>query len=432
VTDYTRRISALFARTGSTAKLGLERTRSLLSQLDDPHRALTSFHIAGTNGKGSVVAMLYALLRAKGLSVGRYTSPHLMDFRERIVIDDEQISGEEVLEFLDRWELEADRLGATFFELTTALAFSHFARRGVDVAVIETGMGGRLDATNVITPLVAGITSVGMDHAEHLGDTLTAIAREKAGIFKHDVPAVLGPLPAEAREVAARCAAEIGAATLVDAPAVYRVLRTELSAYRTVVAVEHAREMRSVSLGVVGAHQGANLSVALAMLDAAGREYRVSLDEAAAVMPDLQIPGRFQRMGKFILDAAHNVEGFDALRQTLDQVELPRPLVAVIGIMRDKPWEEMLGKILPAVDRVIVTSPATAPVDRVWDPEAAVSRFHGSADVTAVTELPAALAEAGGSGACVLVAGSFYTVGEALVALNPPGTDAGTHVHRSQ
>jgi dihydrofolate synthase / folylpolyglutamate synthase len=417
VTDYSRRISTLFSRTGTTAKLGLERTHSLLAKLGDPHREFRSFHVAGTNGKGSVVAMLYALLRARGLSVGRYTSPHLVDFRERIVVDDEQISEEEVLDFLDRWEPEGDRVGATFFELTTALAFAHFARRGVDVAVVETGMGGRLDATNVITPLVAGITSIGLDHADHLGDTVAAIAREKAGIFKRGVPAVAGPVPAEARAVLEQHAAAVGVDRFVDASVVYPVVGTRVTQWGTEVEIQYGGQRRTVPLRVVGAPQGANLSVVLAMLESAGAGYVVSLDDARRVLPDVQLPGRFQRIGKFILDVAHNTEGFEALRQTLDELDLPRPIIAVVGIMDDKPWERMLRALAPAVDRTIITRPAGAPAERAWDPEAAARRFAVEERLTAIPELPAALQEAARIGSSVLVTGSFYTVGAALPLL---------------
>ena len=178
LTTYRAALDALFARTGSTSKFGLERTVAFLEAIGNPHERFPSFHVAGTNGKGSVVATLSALLESKKLRVGRYMSPHLVDFRERIVVDREPVSEEYVVQFLDRWEPIAQHIGATFFEITTAMAFHYFAIREVDVAVIETGLGGRLDSTNVILPLVSGITSIGLDHQEYLGTTEAAIARE--------------------------------------------------------------------------------------------------------------------------------------------------------------------------------------------------------------------------------------------------------------
>ena len=189
LTSYSEAIQALFARTSGSIKPGLERTEELLARLGSPHRRLAAIHVAGTNGKGSVVATCEALLRARGFTVGRYTSPHLVDFRERITVNGHPISEKEVLDFLERWIPAAEEMGASFFEVTTALAFDWLARKGVDFGVIETGLGGRLDSTNVLQPRVATVTSIGLDHTDLLGDTLEAIAGEKAGIFKPGAPA---------------------------------------------------------------------------------------------------------------------------------------------------------------------------------------------------------------------------------------------------
>lgn len=419
--DYESAIGALFARTGTTAKLGLERTNALLEQLGNPERRFPAFHVAGTNGKGSVVAMLYALLRSKGLSVGRYTSPHLIDFRERIVVDEHQIGADEVLRFLRQWEVESERLGATFFEITTVLAFEHFARRGVDVAVIETGMGGRLDATNVITPLVTGVTTVAVDHTEYLGSSLAAIAREKAGIFKRGVPAVIGQLVPEAEAEVRRCADDVGT-PLLDAASLYPVRGVNVTVDGTEVEFDAGGTAECVRVGLVGRAQAANLSVALAMLDAAGAPWRVTFDEARRVLPGVQLPGRFQRVGRFVFDVAHNVEGMRALRDTLEEVELPRPVVAVVGILRDKQWGEMVRVLAPAVDRMILTSPESAPADRAWDLEEA--RRALNADVDGLDVVPAlrdAIACAAESRATVVVCGSFYTAGDGLGVLDGAG-----------
>ncbi len=211
LTQYSEAIQALFARTTGGIKPGLERTEALLAKLGSPQRKLSAIHVAGTNGKGSVVAACEALLRARGLVVGRYTSPHLIDFRERLTLNGKPIFEEEVLEFLRRWIPTAEEMGATFFEVTTALAFDWLVKQEVDIAVIETGLGGRLDSTNVLTPRVATVTSIGLDHTDLLGDTLEAIAKEKAGIFKAGVPAVIGEPAPEIREVLAISAREAAA-----------------------------------------------------------------------------------------------------------------------------------------------------------------------------------------------------------------------------
>src|SRR5207253_2705020 len=183
----------------------------LLARLGSPHRRLAAIHVAGTNGKGSVVATCEALLRARGFTVGRYTSPHLVDFRERITVNGHPISEKEVLDFLERWIPAAEEMGASFFEVTTALAFDWLARKEVDFAVIETGLGGRLDSTNVLKPRVATVTSIGLDHTDLLGDTLEAIAGEKAGIFKPGAPAVVGESSPEIRDLLERHADKAGA-----------------------------------------------------------------------------------------------------------------------------------------------------------------------------------------------------------------------------
>ena len=183
LTGYRESLDYLFARTTGAFKFGLERTHALLAELGDPHLRYPVLHIAGTNGKGSSVATAEALLRTQGLRVAKYTSPHLVDFRERIVVGGQPISEVEVVEFIMTSAPAVARLGASFFEATTAMAFQHFARAGADVALIETGLGGRLDSTNVVQPRAAGVTSIGFDHMEYLGSTLEAIASEKAWIF---------------------------------------------------------------------------------------------------------------------------------------------------------------------------------------------------------------------------------------------------------
>jgi dihydrofolate synthase/folylpolyglutamate synthase len=416
LTRYKSELDRLFARTGSTSRFGLERTRALLSLLGNPHEQIKCIHVAGTNGKGSAVATLETLLRAKagGMRVGRYTSPHLVDFRERIVVDGEEIREEEVLAFIDRWEAESERLGATFFEIKTALALDHFASCGVDVAIIETGLGGRLDSTNVITPVVAGVTSIGIDHTEYLGNSIEQIAREKGGIYKRGVPAVFGPVSGEAREALLDAAKEAGATPVIAAEEVYRVKDVSVSAAGTTFGVEHLGESMTLHTGLVGEHQAANACVALAMLEAAGEPWRVSLTEARRSLPTVSMSGRFQRVGKFILDVAHNPDGMRALVTSLGAVAPPRPIVAVLGVLRDKDWREMMSVLFRAVDRIIVTAPQSAPASRAWDPaEAAEFGKENGWDVDLVGELPQAVATAAREAATVVITGSFHTVGDA-------------------
>jgi dihydrofolate synthase/folylpolyglutamate synthase len=418
LTAYNSALDRLFARTGSTAKFGLERTRSFLALLQNPQNRFESFHVAGTNGKGSVVATIDALLLAKGQRVGRYTSPHLVDFRERIVVDGIPISEAEVNEFLNTWEQKADVLGATFFEITTALAFHHFAQHNVEVAVIETGLGGRLDSTNVITPLVAGVTSISIDHTEFLGSTLAEIAREKAGIYKRRVPAVYGPLPSEARDALRETAKSIGAEPIIPATDSYAPSSIRVGIGGTTFDMMHRGRTLTMRTSLVGLPQASNVSVALAMLDAAGDRYRVTLDEAAGVLPSVELPGRFERRGRFILDVAHNPEGMAALVRTIEGVDPPRPLVVVLGVLRDKDWQSMMTAICPIADTTFVTSAPSAPAARAWNSDDAKSfGIANGWNVTRSADLSDALREATDVGATIVVTGSFHTVGDASLMI---------------
>lgn len=416
LTSYRSALDELFARTGSTAKFGLGRTKAFLELLGNPHERIRSFHIAGTNGKGSVVATLDTILRGKGLSVGRYTSPHLADFRERIVVNERQISEREVLDFIAHWEAEFDWLGATFFEITTALAFDHFASRRVDVALIETGLGGRLDSTNVIMPIVAGVTSIAIDHVDYLGSSLAGIATEKAGIFKPGVPAVFGPSAEAAHEVLLAAAVRVGAEPVIESTDLYRPRNIRVDWGGTTFDVEHRGESATLVTGLVGDRQAINACTALAMLDLAGDPYRTTLAAAKELLPAVSLPGRFQRVGKFVLDVAHNPDGIGALVSTLAAVAPPAPIVAVLGILKDKDWREMMRALCPAVDSTILTRPASAPPERVWDTaEALQFGIENGWPVTLVADVAQAVERAASVAETVVITGSFHTVGDATL-----------------
>ncbi|MBI3790744.1 MAG: bifunctional folylpolyglutamate synthase/dihydrofolate synthase [Gemmatimonadetes bacterium] len=418
--DYRQALDFLFERTQGREKLGLDRMRAFLDAMGNPHAALPCLHVAGTNGKGSTVATLEALLRARGLSVGKYTSPHLVDFTERVLVDGVPVSSDEVVEFVERWTPEVERTGASFFEATTAMAFDVFARARVDVAVIEVGLGGRLDSTNVITPLVAGVTSIGLDHQELLGDTRELIAGEKAGIFKAGVPAVIGESdPGIAAELV-RHARERGAS-------VVRVVHEESRVSDVRVGPDGTRfrfamagaEPVALRTSLAGRHQATNTAVALTMLDAAGPAWRVSPDDAAAVLPRIWLPGRFQMHGRHIFDVAHNADGMIVMEQTLRLVNPPRPAVAVLNVLADKDWRAMMRVLARAVDHLVLTVSPTSPASRRWDPvEAAAFAEANGWPATLEPDFGRALVRAGDMGATVIVTGSFHTVGDAMVALN--------------
>lgn len=418
LSGYRAALDYLFERTTGGSRFGLERTTALLAALGDPHLRLRVFHVAGTNGKGSVCATLEALLRHRGLRVGKYTSPHLVDFRERFLIDGRPIGEASVVEFIERWTPEVERIGATFFEATTAMAFDAFARAGVDAAVIETGLGGRLDSTNVVRPLVAGITSIGIDHVEYLGSTRESIAFEKAGICKPGVPVALGE-----RNPAI--------AALLEEYAVARGAGPVVSVWRDAppgnVQVSYAGTDFDVRIGgtagrlrtpLAGAHQASNTTLALLMLRAAGPEWAVTIDQAAEALPSVRLPGRFHREGRFIFDVAHNPDGAGVLAATVQAVQGPRPVAALLTVLTDKDWRGVMAALAPVVDVFVLTSAPTAPASRAWNPGEALA-YAASRGWEAVLErdFDRAIEVASGLAATVLVTGSFHTVGDAMTRL---------------
>lgn len=440
LTSYGEAIQALFARTTGSIRPGLERTEALLEKLGSPHRKLSTIHVAGTNGKGSVVAACETLLRARGLVVGRYTSPHLVDFRERVTVDGRPMFEQEVLEFLERWIPTAEKMGATFFEVTTALAFDWLARREVDLAVIETGLGGRLDSTNVITPRVATVTSIGLDHTELLGGTLEAIANEKAGIFKPGVPAVIGePAPA-IRELLAKCATASGAKPVVVLDDEYAIGNVEIAANGTsftlalagVVAAHPpsaaplaasswlgaATDAQIMTTPLLGEHQARNTATAIATLAAIGKEYLPPPGKISTALAGVFLPGRFQRHGKFIFDVAHNPDGARTVAQTIRAINPPSPRTALIAVLADKDWKGIIGEIAPAVDRFLFTNAPSAPPERRWDPADALAfaRARGFA-AEIEPDFDAALARGEKESQTLLITGSFHTVGDAMSRL---------------
>ncbi|MDQ3672938.1 MAG: bifunctional folylpolyglutamate synthase/dihydrofolate synthase, partial [Gemmatimonadota bacterium] len=371
LTPYGEAIQALFARTTSATKPGLERTAALLDLLGSPHLKLRALHVAGTNGKGSVVATAEALLRSRGHRVGRYTSPHLLDFRERITIDGVPITEERVLAFLQRSTPDAERLGATFFELTTVLALSWFAEQSVDVAVVETGLGGRLDATNVLAPRVAAVTSIAKDHTELLGATLPEIAAEKAGIFKRGTPAVVGEPEGEIRSVLAAAAHHAGAEPIVLVDDDYDIGDAQVSNAGTTFTLRRGGVHAAITTPLLGRHQARNTTVAIAAVTALGPGYCPDLQSISSALGAVFLPGRFQRHGRFILDVAHNPAGAGTVADTLRAINAPRPRTAVLAVLADKDWRGIIGALSPVVDRFIITMAPSAPADRVWDARAA-------------------------------------------------------------
>ena len=425
LTSYRAAIDALFARTTGNTKFGLERTEALLEKLGAPHRQLFAIHVAGTNGKGSVVAACEALLRATGRRVGRYTSPHLVDFRERITIDGKPIAEKAVLGFLEKWTPYAEEIGATFFELTTALAFDYFARDKVDIAVIETGLGGRLDSTNVLTPKVATVTSIGLDHTDLLGDTLEKIAGEKAGIFKRDIPAVIGESSPSIRRLLKTWARDAGATPVVAVDDEFEIADITVSDAGTSFQLKSIGGRAdlghldgNLTTPLIGEYQARNTAVAIATLTALGDDYLPAPNSISKALSSMFLPGRFQRRGKCVFDVAHNPAGARTVASTAIAMKLPSPRTALLAVLADKDWKGIITELAPAVDRFLFTNAPSAPPERRWNPNAAHT-FAVEQGFAADLEPDLDIAIERGQTGCetLVVTGSFHTVGDVMSRL---------------
>ncbi len=417
--SYGEAIQALFARTTGGIKPGLERTEALLAKVGLPHRKLSAIHVAGTNGKGSVVATCEALLRAKGFKVGKYTSPHLIDFRERITVDGEPISERAVLKFLEQWMPVAEAIGATFFEVTTVLAFDWLAKQQVDFCVVETGLGGRLDSTNVLQPRVATVTSIGLDHTDLLGDTLEAIAGEKAGIFKALAPAVIGEASPEIRDLLERRAGAAGALPVVVLDREYSIQTVKVSTRGTSFNLTHNGERHRVTTPLLGAYQARNTATAIATVAALGDDYLPPASQLSRALGTLFLPGRFQRRGRIVFDVAHNPAGARTVAKTIADLNLARPRTALVAVLSDKDWRGIIQELAPAIDRFLFTTAPSAPEDRRWNPKEASDFAKGEGlDAESEPSLDVALAKAQKGRGTLLVTGSFHTVGDAMARLH--------------
>ena len=373
--DFERAIQPPY----SPRTLKLQRMRELLARLGNPQRALPTVHIAGTKGKGSTAAMVAAVLTAAGYRTGLASSPHLHRVEERLAIDGRSASGEELVELVDElrphveaMDRQAARVaedsGPTYFEMTTALAWLHFARHRVRAAVVEVGLGGRLDATNICNPVVTAITSISYDHTRQLGNTLAEIAGEKAGIIKPGVPAISGATQAEPHAVIARIATQRGSPLAVlgrdfdftyePARGVDRAAALARIDYRSAIAGQ-VTERHGLGLAMLGRHQGANAAVALATLDELARQ-GWSLPDAAIRhgLATAVCPARVEVIGRqptIVLDAAHNVASVAALRATLDESFARTRRILVFATTQDKDVPGMLRDLCPAFDHVVFT-----------------------------------------------------------------------------
>lgn len=405
--NYQQAIDFLYPRT-TTIKFGLDRTLRLLAEVGDPHRVIPTIHVGGTNGKGSVTTLVAAALEAAGWRVGVYTSPHLVDFRERITVAGRPIGEASVTMWTARLKPLIESSGATFFEASTVMALADMAARGAEIAVVEVGLGGRLDSTNVVTPLVSGVTKIALDHQKYLGDTLEAIAREKAWIAKPGVPFVIGERDPGLVEV---LKAEARAAVRALDPAGRADLRVLPAAYEW-----------SGDLGLLGRHQRRNAAVAQGILAALPERFRPTPDAIREGFRRAFVPGRLDRRGRWLFDVAHNPDGVRALVAAIGDLAPPRPIHALVSILGDKEWPEMLVGLDRVVDRGVLTVAPTA-AGRRWDLDwlrrwlARTDRPEARAEWRLIEDFGAAVDQVQTGAGTILVTGSFHTVGDVMERL---------------
>ena len=411
-------LERLFALERFGIKLGLDNIRTILAELGHPERAWKSIHIGGTNGKGSVAAMVERGLRAGGLRTGRYTSPHLDRIEERVAIDGQAIDRAtfeavtaHVLETADRATAKgALNVPPTFFEVSTAIAFEIFRRANVDVAVVEVGLGGRFDATNVLTPEITAITSIAFDHERHLGHTLSEIAFEKAGIAKPGVPLVIGRLPPEAAARIASVARE------VEAPIVDAHATTD-------------RKYPPLTLALAGRHQLENAAVAVAILERwSNTASHLSTDAIVTGLTQCEWPARLEWLrvppnGELLIDAAHNPAGAAALASYLQDTGSPK-LPIVFAAMADKDLRQMIAALAPAAASFIATTVPHARA-RTADQLAAEIRRMVSIPVESADSPVAAVTRALEESRRAVACGSIYMVGPLRARLLEGGA---THI----
>jgi dihydrofolate synthase/folylpolyglutamate synthase len=423
-TAYEQCLTTMFGLRRFGIKLGLETIETILSALGDPQRSYRTIHIAGTNGKGSVATMLSTILMAAGYRVGRYTSPHLESFNERICINNEPIDNNAVVAAYERVQGVQDvKRQPTFFEFTTAMALDEFERRKVDWAVIETGMGGRLDATNTIQPAVSVITNISLEHRLYLGNTIAAIADEKAGIIKPGTPVVTGVTQRSAK------ARILHSADLLHAPLYFkgrdfRCRRTSDTSF-AYYGMDHTWSRLKLSLH--GSHQVDNAALALAVCELLLRSGQAQIP-AAAICDGLEKaywPGRLEvvlEAPRLILDGAHNLMAARVLARHLLESYKTRRITLVVGVLDDKPCESILKDLSGPCRKAIVTQPEinrAIPAERLAD----TARKYFD-DVIVVPHVHQAVQKAiqdSNPDDVVCVAGSLYVVGEAKTALRRMG-----------
>lgn len=423
--EYSQAIKYLYNLKIFGMSLGLERIEYLLKTLGSPHQGMRIIHVAGTNGKGSVAAMLTSILKAAGYKAGLFTSPHLIDFEERIVVNQKKIPRDRLSALVDRIKPIAEEMAddntfehPTFFEIATAMALRHFYEEGVDFTVLEVGLGGRLDATNVVTPEVSVITTIALDHTHVLGTTLEEVAREKAGIIKPGVPVVTGIEDEELLEMIKNICQEKKSIPY-STKEILSYIKTKANLEsQTFDIIGLGRGYEDLTINLLGEHQIANACIAALVVDVM-RKKGIAVSDTALKkgFKDAKWPARFelvQREPAILLDCAHNPAGMRTLKRTLEDNFGKQRLTLVLGIMRDKDIPGMVREIAPMAHKIIITKPK---FERAAEPsviEAEVRKYTDN--IVVINSVSEALAHAQRNATkydVICVCGSIFNVGEA-------------------
>lgn len=430
---YSDTIEYLYDLQKYGMKFGLDNIRRLMSLLGGPQRSFSSVHVAGTNGKGSTSAMLESLLRTNKVRTGLFTSPHLVSFTERIRVNGEEISEDAVIELADEVRKAAagvEDFCPTFFEVVTSIAFLYFMRMKVEWAVVEVGLGGRLDATNIIQPEVTVITSIGIDHREFLGDTLEEIAREKAGIIKHGVPVVTAEQSPEVMKVIQQRCAEMGA-PLFRFNSEFSAERASGDAETVSLHYKGKNAYRDVGLSLAGEHQIGNAALAIKAAEVLSEKHPEMGFDVRKGLGVVNWPGRLEMIREnppILIDGAHNPHAAMVLAAHLQKLlgTRYRRILMVAGVMGDKDIRGILRPLLPLAAEIIFASPAYGRAASAEKLQSCATDL-GYASKTAGSVAGALTRAEGlyGPGDLIVVTGSFYTIGEAKEAIGHKGVLAG-------
>jgi dihydrofolate synthase/folylpolyglutamate synthase len=425
-TDYERHLRLRY----NVTTFDLNRMRKLLAALGDPHKKIETAHIGGTKGKGSTATMLAKMLEANGYKVGLYTSPHVVSLHERISVNSQMVSQIDMLRLINRAYAAIENIAKkseapTFFEIMTVLAFMHFVNKNVDIAVIETGLGGRLDSTNVIKPKVVGITNISIDHSDQLGSTIDRIAAEKAGIFKRGVPAISVKQQPEALKVLKKQANAVKAplsVTGLDIDFSYRFESSrEHGPHNTICVTTPTSKFEHLRVPFPGEHQAINCGLALAMLDKLKLSgYKIDNEKAISGLHQVTLAGRMEIIHddpRIIIDAAHNAASIRALMHAIGQHVPYDSMVVIFGCNADKDVKGMLRQLQYGADKVIFTrsnSPRAMYPPDLADIYAEICDKMCQSSMTLREALRVA-SSAVGKEDLICITGSFYLVGEAKV-----------------